>query len=113
MSVGILAIGLLVVVPQLVGSTTGVSAQPGVETAAAQTSGFPDLGVCLSRSARCDPATPPATSGLVLWQEAVLIVGLVVISIAGTRRMRRSSALARLPRGVHAMILRPPRARLI
>jgi hypothetical protein len=113
MSVGIVAIGLLVVVPHIVGSTTGVSTQPGVGTAAARTSGSPDLGVCLPRSARCDPATPPAPSGLVLWQEAVFIVGLVVVSIVGGRRVRRSSTLARLPRGVSAMILRPPRARLI
>jgi hypothetical protein len=113
MSVGILAIALLVVVPHLVGSTSVVSARPGVETVAAQASGSPDVGVCLPGSSRCDPANPPVTSGFALWQEAVFIVGLVVVSIVGSRRIRRSSALARLPRGVHAMILRPPRARLI
>jgi hypothetical protein len=113
MSVGILAIALLVVVPHLVGSTTGISAQPGVGTAAAQTSGTPDVGVCLPQSARCDPANPPVTSGFALWQEAVFIVGLVVVSIVGSRRIRRSKALANLPRGVHTMIHRPPRTRLI
>ena len=107
MSVGILTIALLVVGPHLVGSTSGASGRPGVGTVAAQTSGSPDVGVCLPRSARCDPAIPPVTSGFALWQEAVFIVGLVVVAIVGSRRIRRSRALAQLPRGVHAMILRP------
>jgi len=113
MSVGILAIALLVVLPHPVGSTTGVSTQPGVGTIVARTSGPSDVGVCLPRSARCDPANPPVTSGLVLWQEAILIVGLVVVSTVGSRRIRCSRVLAQLPGGVHAMILRPPRAQLI
>lgn len=109
---GILAIALLVVVPHLVGSTTGVSARPGVATIAAQTAGSPNVGGCRPRSARCDPVNPPVTSGFVLWQEAVFIVGLVVVSLIASRRIRRSTALAQLPRGVHATVLRPPRAQL-
>ena len=114
MFVGTLAVALMVVVPHFDVAVSGATAQPrGGMTIAAQTSSPPDVGVCLPRTTRCDPANPLVSSGVVPWQEAVVLVGLVVVAIVGVSRTRRPKKRARLPRGVQASILRPPQAALI
>ncbi|HEX4218460.1 MAG TPA: hypothetical protein VHZ02_08830 [Acidimicrobiales bacterium] len=107
---GAFAVALMIVVPHLDVTGGNGTGHAVVGTSVARTSGSPDVGVCLPGS-RCDPASPPASSGVVLWQEAV-ILGLVVIAIVGISRTRRSKTRARLPRGVRAMVLRPPQAPL-
>jgi hypothetical protein len=114
MFVGTLAVSIMVVVLHLDVPASGATAKPGGETTmTARASGLPDLRVCLPGTTRCDPANPLVSSGVVPWQEAVVLVGLVDVAIVGVSRMRRPKACARLPRGVQATILRPPQAPLI